>query len=135
MLKSSLADLLPVTHPSLALSLKFPTLQLSLPPPIFHKLTKIGNCFIESDTEEIHEKAATEKTQVMSNAKKIGELYKRGRGVHVWNKYFAVLSGNYIYLFENKKDKDYKEYFRVKNSVLEERGEEFGMKNAFSVEI
>ena len=79
------------------------------------------------------ERALTDKSVVISGAKKIGEVYKRARGVHVWNKNFAILSGNYIYFFENKRDKDFKESFWVQNSVLEEKGEELGMQNAFSV--
>ena len=79
------------------------------------------------------ETALTDKNVVINGAKKIGEIYKRSRGVHVWKKNFAILSGNYIYFFDNKRDKEYKEFFWVQNSVLEGKGEELGMQNAFSV--
>ncbi len=35
-----------------------------------------------------------------------------------WNKYIGVLADNYLYLYKDKKDLDYVNYFYIRNSDI-----------------
>ena len=54
----------------------------------------------------------------MKSAKKIGIIYYQ-KGAENPKKYIGVLSGGYVYLYSDKKDIHYAEYYYVKNSVFE----------------
>ena len=57
--------------------------------------------------EAVKEKEkAIEKTEVMKEATKIGIVYEQDKDKDA-KKYIAVLSGSYLYLYENKKDNEY----------------------------
>lgn len=70
---------------------------------------KIGDCFAPpKEVQAIQEKEkekekSIEKSEVMKNAKKIGILYEQAKDNDA-KKYIAVLSGNFIYLYADKKD-------------------------------
>ena len=70
----------------------------------------------------------------MKNSAKSGILFKRSNALKTWEKFSAVLSNGYIYLFANPKDLKPSEYVWVKNSVITMLDEELvGFKNAFNV--
>jgi hypothetical protein len=50
---------------------------------------------------------------------KIGFVYIKGRLTQVWEKYVAIMSENYIYLYLNKNDKDYYAYYYIKGANLQ----------------
>lgn len=52
----------------------------------------------------------------MKGSKKIGIVYEQSKDPI---KYIAVLSGSYLYLYLDKKDVQYKNYFYIKNSKYE----------------
>ncbi len=55
----------------------------------------------------------------MKNATKIGFLYIEDNNVtKTWKRYIAVLSDNYIYLYNDKKDINYVAYYYIRNSNL-----------------
>lgn len=50
----------------------------------------------------------------MKGAKKIGILWEQSKDLE---KYIAVLSGGYLYLYKDKKDVHYSKYYYVKNAA------------------
>ena len=83
--------------------------------------------------EESMEMIQTEKKTLLINAKKIGEIWKRGTKIYNWKKFFCVLSGGYLYFYEKAKEKNYDSYFYVKKSQIKKITENIEMKNAFQV--
>jgi hypothetical protein len=55
----------------------------------------------------------------MANAKKLGFLYLQEGIAKNWNRYIAVLSASYLYLYKDKKDVNYAAYYYIKNAAME----------------
>lgn len=70
----------------------------------------------------------------MSTAKKLGILYQQ-KGTEDPKKFIAVLSGGYIYLYADKKDIHYAEYYYVKNSVFRIETETLPHQKPYSFEL
>lgn len=56
------------------------------------------------------------RTELVSNAKIIGQILKRQNLVKNYTKYFAVLSGAYIYFFTSYNDETFQSYFNLSES-------------------
>ena len=55
----------------------------------------------------------------MNKTKKIGFIYIQDSTMTKgWNKYIGVLADNYLYLYKDKKDLDYVNYFYIRNSEI-----------------
>ena len=112
--------------------------RLNLSEFTYSSVQKMGNCFaLPNKTVEIEEKQkdkATEKSEVMKQAKKIGIIYEQTKSSEA-KKFIGVLSGGYIYLYENKKDVDYNQYYYVKNAKLTRQYETIHPHKEFSVAI
>lgn len=80
------------------------------------------------------ENVELEKNKLLKNSTKSGIIYKRGNAIKTWQKYNGVLSGGYLYLFDNSKDLKPSEYVWIRNSVISKMDENLvGFKNAFNV--
>ena len=99
-------------------------------PLVYKKLLKIDECFKTDDKAEIIQ---IKKSDLITNAKKVGELYKRRRGLDTWDKYYVILSGSYLYFYEKSKDKNYYTYLYIRGISINEVDDSFGMNNAFHV--
>lgn len=86
----------------------------------YENLQKVGNCFVDKESDKIKvQKRSQEKTDVLRNAKKIGFIYIEDNVVtKSWRKYIGILSDNYLYLYNDKKDINYVYYFYVRNSNI-----------------
>ena len=109
-----------------------PIIKVNLKKEIFNKLRNITNCFFLKE-DELEEMVQTEKTTLLKNAKKIGEIWKKGNTFNSWNKYFVVFFGNYLYFFAKNKDKVPAFQFFVKKIEILDLNENFGMEFAIQV--
>lgn len=60
-----------------------------------------------------------QKGDIMKKAAKIGVVHIKDSLTGIWKKYIAVMSENYIYLYNDKKDQTYRAYYYIKNAVVE----------------
>lgn len=70
----------------------------------------------------------------MENSEKKGIIYKRNPHSQFWNKYIAVLSGNYLYMYANKNDASYDSFIYIKNIKLTDEPKEISGRD-FSVRV
>ena len=68
----------------------------------------------------------------MKGSRKIGIIYEQSKAPI---KYIAVLTGSYLYLYQDKKDVQYKTYFYIKNSKYETIEETDPIKKPLSLVI
>ncbi len=111
---------------------EIPEINLKLKKAIYEKLLTISTCFkieaseslgsqassLEDKRRSTMEEIITEKTQLMKNAKKIEQVYTRSKGINQWNKKLCILSGSYLYFFENAMAQKYESVFYLKNSKI-----------------
>jgi hypothetical protein len=71
---------------------------------IYNHLVNIHRCFNYENPEEIMQNLIEGKQTVMSKAKLISTVKKRGKNIKLWAKRYAVISGNYIYFYRESKD-------------------------------
>lgn len=56
---------------------------------------------------------------MLKNAKKIGFIFLEDNVMtKSWKKYIGILSDNYIYFYNDKKDINYVQYYYIKNSDI-----------------
>ena len=82
---------------------KIPAVELKLKKEIYDKLIKINECFQVNKSKNLF--SHPEKRTIMKNAKKFGEIWVKTNVINTWVKFYGCLSGNYIYFFQNPKDK------------------------------
>lgn len=70
----------------------------------------------------------------MKEAKKIGILYEQSKDNDA-KKYIAVLSGSYLYFYENKRDNEYCQYYYVKNAKFNIIKETLPTQKQFALEV
>lgn len=113
-------------------------LDLSLSSVTYPAIQKIGNCFSLPPSQEaevkkqVEKQRANEKSEVMKGSRKIGIIYEQSKAPI---KYIAVLTGSYLYLYQDKKDVQYKTYFYIKNSKYETIEETDPIKKPLSLVI
>ncbi|EAR90561.2 PH domain protein (macronuclear) [Tetrahymena thermophila SB210] len=129
-----------VNRPNMQIKGGIDQINLKLKPSIYKKLLKLGQCFAVPDEEKRRNSLQTldqvelEKNLLLKNSTKIGIIYKRGNALKTWEKYNGILSGGYLYLFENPKDLKPVEYIWVKNSTITPMDENLvGFNSAFNV--
>lgn len=100
----------------------------------------MGDCFAvpiidkRQSVEQVLEQVEMEKKTLLKNSEKSGIIFRRGKALKTWDKFSAVLSNGYVYLFASPKDLKPVDYVWVKNSVITKLDEELvGFKNAFNV--
>lgn len=82
----------------------------------------MGDCFalpieeVSKNRGQTLEDVELEKKMLLKNSSKSGIIYKRGKTIKSWEKFTAVLSNGYIYLFASPKDLKPVDYFWIKNS-------------------
>ena len=133
-LKSAVEGLV-INKPNMTVKGSLPVVSLNLCPKVYQKLLKITDCLIIDEGKDPIEMMQTEKTALMSNAKKIGSVWRRSHGKHTWEKYYAVLSGSYIYFFANQKEIQYTKYQYIRSSKITKIDDfSTGMKYVFYIE-
>ncbi|EGR30928.1 PH domain protein [Ichthyophthirius multifiliis] len=114
-------------------------IMLKLNPQIYKRILNIGQCFVVDDqdknkNEQKIEKVVATKQQLLKNSIKTGIVFKRSSKLKNWEKFTAVLSGGYIYFFDNPKATVPEDYAWVKDSTITRQDENFvGFKNAFHI--
>ena len=100
----------------------------------------MGECFavpleeIKRNRNQTLDEVELEKKNLLKNSQKSAIIFKRGNAIKTWEKFNAVLSNGYVYLFASPKDLKPVEYFWVKNSVITKLDENLvGFQNAFNV--
>lgn len=86
----------------------------------YQNVQKIGNCFSDKESEKLKiQQRSEEKTDVLKNAKKIGFIYiEDNKMTKSWKRYIGILSDNYLYFYNDKKDINYVYYYFVRNSEI-----------------
>lgn len=86
----------------------------------YDSIQRIGNCFSlpQHGGDDLSlKKGEYSKAEVMKGAKKIGIVFEQTGNEHQRN--IAVLNGPYLYLYKDKKDPKYSQYFFLKNAQVE----------------
>ena len=101
-------------------------LGLNLCEETYAGLMTIGEAF-EQGAEVASYRMTTrieEKGEIMGRATKIGVVHIRDGLTQLWRKYIAVMSDNYIYLYNDKKDRNYAAYYYIKNATTRQTHQE-----------
>lgn len=130
---------LAIFQPNVTVKGSINRINLKVNSSIYSKLLCLDECFVVPIEEQKRVRRQTleevehEKKMLLKNSEKSGIILKRGKLMN-WEKYSAVLSNGYIYLFTNPKDLKPIEYVWVKNSTITKLDENLvGFKNAFNV--
>lgn len=109
--------------PSVAVEGELPALNLHLNQKIYRKLMKVQKAFeVEEEVENRSlsmDDIRINRIELMKKADKFGQIYLQGNPVKTWDNYTAVISGGYIYFFQNAKDSTAQNYKWIKNSKIE----------------
>ncbi|CAD8160815.1 unnamed protein product [Paramecium octaurelia] len=127
--KSSQANL-----PQTKINFELPSLTASINPEVpytFQKLMQTINDL--SADQSLSSILQQEKSKLIKYSSCKGILRKRGKFLRSWSSYFAVLSGWYIYLYQNESDLDYNQYVGLRDVVVSEAQQDIGVQNSFKI--
>ncbi|CAD8167119.1 unnamed protein product [Paramecium pentaurelia] len=127
--KSSQANL-----PQTKINFELPSLTASINPEVpytFQKLMQTINDL--SADQSLSSILQQEKSKLIKYSSCKGILRKRGKFLRSWSSYFAVLSGWYIYLYQNESDVDYNQYVGLRDVVVSEAQQDIGVQNSFKI--
>ena len=110
----------------------FEGVKMKLSNYLYGKLINIGDCFIPVQNDENLEIMYNERTNLIARAELISPMNVfTGKD---WKKYVGIVSGNFIYLFENVKDLYSKESISLRSCAVNYlKPEEYGRKCVFQV--
>ena len=130
--KWDLSDPSLFSEPDFVFRGKLPSFTAFLSPSIYNKLLKLPEVF--SIREDVWSSISLEKSEILKSAALISKLNKKGTGVQSWYKYLAVLSGPYIYFFNNEKETFASSYFYVKDCDIVDVSGEIGVDYSIMLE-
>lgn len=94
--------------PKLKVKAVLPQFALTINEPLYRKILRIEECFEEEKSEGKSDNRATsivtEKKEIKDKASKIGMVHVKDSVTNGWKKYVAIMSENYIYLYNSPKD-------------------------------
>ncbi|CAD8164451.1 unnamed protein product [Paramecium pentaurelia] len=123
-----------VNIPKTKINFELPSLKASINPEmpyIFQKLMQTINDL--SADQSLSSILQQEKSKLIKYSSCKGILRKRGKFLRSWSSYFAVLSGWYIYLYQNESDVDYNQYVGLRDVVVSESQQDIGVQNSFKI--
>ena len=102
--------------PDIIINGEIPRIRVKLSPSVYHQLLTItDNISLELDfTNTIH----LDKKDIIKSSKLITKLRKQGTGLQNWSQYIGILSGAYIYFFNNEKEPIASTYYYIKDCSL-----------------
>eukprot|EP00347_Sterkiella_histriomuscorum_P018285 403346093 len=119
--------------PKVILNCTTSDLKINLTHQIYNKLVNISKIFqIQKELEDQSQQdeyLIESKLQVLRNAKKIGTVTKRLDPTKIWENYYSILSGNYLYFYKDSNQKMPAAYFYLRGAHIEIDRADVGAQN------
>lgn len=100
---------------------------------VFNHLVNIHRCFTYEDPEEIVVNMIKDKEKVMSKAKLITSVKKRGNNIKIFAKRYSVISGSYLYFYRESNDLVEEESLFLKDAFINDVSNTVGEKYALEL--
>lgn len=104
--------------PGLIIRSNLNNVAFSLNPGVYKKLQEIGKAFALE--ESIKDNLTADKQTILKNKVNAGFLWCYNPYSSTWKRKYAIISGNYIYLYNNEEQTSPKSYLYIVNTVLQD---------------
>ena len=112
---------------------KISPVKINLNDQIYNHLVTIHRSFTYEDPEEIVQGMILEKENVMKKAKLISIVKKRGSNFKFFAKRYAIISGNYLYIYRESSDLIEEQSMYLKDAVITDMSDKVGEKHALEL--
>ena len=112
---------------------KISPVKFNLNDQTYNHLVTIHRSFTYEDPEEIVQGMILEKEKVMEKAKLISVVKKRGSNFKIFAKRYAIISGNYLYIYRESCDLIEEQSMLLKDANITDLSDKVGEKNALEL--
>jgi hypothetical protein len=108
------------THPSFKMNLIIESIKINMTESVYYMFHFIIDVFKPTKQLDYWATIESSKQEIKKNCKAFGKLNKKNHLKQIYEEYFAVLSGGYIYFYKNVDDDDFSSYYYIKDATIVE---------------
>lgn len=112
------------TNPNFKMNLIIESIKINMTESVYYMFHFIIDVLKPTKQQDYWSTIESSKQEIKKNCKAFGKLYKKNNLKQIYDEYFAVLSGGYIYFYKNSEDDDFWSYYYIKDAIIVENKKE-----------